>query len=172
MDNLEERVRKAVRQFWRTRKRQANSQGLSSGKKNSGARGAVTGGKQIDGFIKLMADLLEESGLPRNTIFFEKKGVVLPGWYRPTKEWDLIAVVDEKLMATVEFKSQVGSFGNNFNNRTEEAIGNAMDILAAYREGAFTGSLRPWRGYFMLLEDAPGSTNPVGVKEPHFQVFP
>ncbi len=172
MDNLEQRVQEAVRHFWKTRKRQAKDQGRSSGKKDHGTRRAVTGGKQIDGFIALMADLLEESGLSKNTIFLDKKSVVLPGWYRPTKEWDLIVVVDGKLMAIVEFKSQVGSFGNNFNNRTEEAIGNAVDVLAAYREGAFAGSARPWRGYFMLLEDAPKSTNPVAVKEPHFLVFP
>ena len=85
------------------------------------------GGKQIDGFIRLMAELLEESGLPAESIFLEKQKIVLPGWFRPTKEWDLVALVDDKLLATVEFKSQVGSFGNNFNNRTEETIGNATD---------------------------------------------
>jgi len=171
MENLDERVREAVRHFWLTRKRQAENQGQISGTKDYGSRTAVTGGKQIDGFIWLMADLLAKSGLPTESICFEKKAVVLPGWFRPTKEWDLIVVVDASLLATVEFKSQVGSFGNNFNNRTEEAIGNATDILTAYREGAFHTSARPWTGYFMLLEDAPGSRTPVGVKEPHFEVF-
>ena len=80
-------------------------------------------------------------------------------------------VVDEKLLATIEFKSQVGSFGNNYNNRTEEAIGNAVDLRTAYRDGALKPSLDPWVGYLMLLEDAPGSRKPVGVKEPHFKVF-
>ena len=171
MDNLDERVREAVRHFWLTRKRQAENQGRISGTKDYGSRTAVTGGKQIDGFISLMADLLAKSGLPTESICFEKKTVVLPGWFRPTKEWDLIAVVDARLLATVEFKSQVGSFGNNFNNRAEEAIGNATDILTAYREGAFGTSARPWTGYVMLLEDAPGSQTPVRVKEPHFEVF-
>jgi hypothetical protein len=75
-------------------------------------------------------------------------------------------------VAVVEFKSQVGSFGNNFNNRTEEALGNATDLWAAYAEGAFRPSERPWLGYLMLLEDAPGSNSKVKVKEPHFPVFP
>jgi len=35
----------------------------------------------------------------------------------------------------IELKSRVGSFGNNVNNRTEEAIGNAADIWRAYEEG-------------------------------------
>jgi len=80
-------------------------------------------------------------------------------------------VVEGCLIAAIEFKSQVGSFGNNFNNRTEEALGSATDLWAAYREGAFKPSARPWLGYLMLLEDAPGSTRPVKAQEPHFKVF-
>ena len=41
----------------------------------------------------------------------------------------------------------------------------------SYREGAFGTSSRPWTGYFMLLEDAPGSRSPVRINEPHFNVF-
>jgi hypothetical protein len=76
-------------------------------------------------------------------------------------------------LAALEFKSQVGpSFGNNFNNRTEEALGSATDIWAAYREGAFKPSSRPFLGYFMLLEDCDRSRAPVKVLEPQFPVFP
>lgn len=171
MRDLESRVQRAVQHFWVTRRKQAQLQGQKTGRKDYGSRAAVTGGKQIDGFIELMRDLLIESELPRESIYIRKKEVVLPGWFRPTKEWDLVAVVDGELLAVIEFKSQVGSFGNNFNNRTEEAIGTATDLLTAYREGAFKGSTRPWTGYFMLLEDAPGSRSPVAVSEPHFPVF-
>jgi hypothetical protein len=80
-------------------------------------------------------------------------------------------VVDRCLLASIEFKSQVGpSFGNNFNNRTEEALGSATDIWTAYREGTFASSPRPWLGYFMLLEEERRSVTPVGVVEPHFGV--
>lgn len=75
------------------------------------------------------------------------------------------------LIAIIEFKSQVGSFGNNCNNRAEEAVGNAHDLWAAYEEGAFKPSDRPWLGYFVLLEDAPGSRSKIKVKQPHFPVF-
>jgi len=169
---LKDRVSAAVRHFWRTRQTQAKSQGRSTGRKDSGSHTAVTGGKQIDGFIRLMSELLVESGIAKENIHIEKRQVVLPGWFRPTKEWDVVAIIDGVLLAVVEFKSQVGSFGNNFNNRTEEAIGNATDILTAYREGAFKSSQRPWCGYFMLLEDAPGSRAAVEIREPHFAVFP
>jgi Restriction endonuclease XhoI len=102
------------------------------------------------------------------------KRLELPGYYRPEKRWDLLVVIDDVLVAVAEFKAQVGpSFGNNFNNRTEEAVGNATDLWAAYREGAFQPSQRPWLGYvFFLLEDCPKSTAAVTVQEPHFHVFP
>lgn len=169
--NLEKRLKAAIKHFWSTREAQAQKQGSSSGRKDAGARSAVTGGAQMRGFVDLVRDLLCESGLPKAHVFCEKC-VELPGWYRPEKKWDLLIVSDGKLLAGIEFKSQVGSFGNNYNNRTEEAIGSATDIWAAYREGAFKPSARPWLGYLMLLEEAPGSLRPIREREPHFNVFP
>jgi len=168
---IEGRLRAAVKHFWSTRETQAQKQGSSSGSKDAGARSAVTGGAQMNGFINLVRDLLCENGLPNAHVYCEKY-VEIPGWYRPEKKWDLLVVSDGTLLAGIEFKSQVGSFGNNYNNRTEEAIGSATDIWTAYREGAFKPSARPWLGYLMLLEEAPGSLSPVRAREPHFKVFP
>jgi len=140
--------------------------------RDRGARGAVTGGKQMDGFIRLVRDLLIAARVPERCIAIDKR-VELPGWFRAEKKWDLIIVHDDQLLAAMEFKSQIGpSFGNNFNNRTEEALGSATDIWAAYREGAFKPSSRPFLGYLMLLEDSERSRSPVKVLEPHFPVFP
>jgi len=173
-DDLREKVSAAIRRFWTTRDSQQTSQGGKSRTKDYGSRGAVTGGKHLDGFISLINDLLLKAGLSQHTIFaHSKKSVILPGFFRPTKQWDLLVVADGDLLATIEFKSQVGpSFGNNYNNRTEEAIGSATDFWTAYREGAFRNSVRPWLGYFILLEHAPASSSPVKVDEPHFAVFP
>ena len=129
-------ISQAVEHFWATRLRQDRNQGSTTGVRDSGSRSAVTGGAQLDGFINLLAAILEDSGLPDHFIFTNK--TVLPGYFRPTKNWDLVAVVDDTLLASIEFKSHVGpSFGNNFNNRVEEALGSATDVLTAYREGAF-----------------------------------
>ena len=169
--DLDQRLANAVQQFWALRGPQSQAQGGTDGNKDRGDRSAVTGGKHLDGFRELVADVLIASGLQRATIYWRQR-TELPGWFRAEKNWDLLVVADGTLVAIVEFKSQVGSFGNNFNNRTEETIGNATDLWAAYEEGAFKPSERPWLGYLMLLEDAPGSNSPVRVKEPHFQVFP
>ena len=85
----------------------------------------------------------------------------------------MLVVHEKHLVAALEFKSQRGpSFGNNFNNRTEEALGNAHDLWTAYREGAFgIDRPRPWLGWVMLLEDCPKSRTPVKVDEPHFPAF-
>ena len=169
---LDAAVRKAVRHFWRTRKTQARLQGSSTGNRDTGARAAVTGGAQLRGFTELIGRSLEAVGVSEAYIFHQKT-MELPGWYRAEKKWDLLVVAEGQLVAGVELKSQVGpSFGNNFNNRAEEAIGNASDLWAAYREGAFEPSMRPWLGYLMILEEASGSTKPVTVSQPHFEVFP
>src|SRR5260370_27447841 len=168
---LERRLRAAIKHFWNTRETQAQKQGTSSGSKDAGARSGGTGGAQMNGFINLVRDLLFESGLPQAHVYCEKY-IELPGWYRPEKKWDLLIVADGKLLAGIDYKSEVGSFRNNYNNRTEEAIGSAVDVWAAYREGAFKPSPKPWLGYLMLLEEAPASLSPVRAREPHFKVFP
>ncbi len=81
-------------------------------------------------------------------------------------------LVDYELIVAIELKSQVGpSFGNNFNNRTEEAIGTAHDLWTAYREEAFGKQPRPFVGWLMLVEDAPESRSPVKDRSPHFPIF-
>jgi hypothetical protein len=169
--DLEKRLHQAIKHFWSTRETQAEKQGSKTGARDAGARTAVTGGRQMDGFVSLVRDYLCENGLPKTQVYCEKQ-IELPGWYRPEKKWDLLLIENGQFLAGIEFKSQVGSFGNNYNNRTEEAIGSACDLWAAYREGAFKPSARPWLGYLMLLQDAPGSSRPVRAQEPHFKVFP
>ena len=160
-----------MKQYWKTRSRQAKAQGARAGQKDAGLRAAVTGGAQLDGFIRLIRDLLVESALTVAQVFLGRKDTVLPGFYRPTKAWDIVAVADGRLVACVEVKSQAGpSYGNNFNNRVEEALGNAVDFWKAYEEGGFGSLDRPFLGYIMMLEDDSRSNAPVGVDEPHFSV--
>lgn len=167
---IADRTAKAVSHYWQTRSAQRKKQ-EAGGRADQGLRSAVTGGAQMDGFIDLFTELVTLAGIPENCIF-RKRAVELPGFFRPTKEWDLLVVRERTLIAAVEAKSQVGpSFGNNFNNRTEEAIGSAIDLWTAFREKAYIDSPQPFLGYFFMLEDCPASNRPVSVQEPHFKVF-
>ncbi len=167
-NDLHSKVSQAVAYFWRTRQSQVEKQ---TGSTDQGFRGAVTGGAQMDGFISLITEKIESAGIDKKHIFFQKS-LELPGYFRPTKEWDLLVVKNNQLIIALEAKSQVGpSFGNNFNNRTEEAMGSALDLWTAYREGAFNKTVKPWLGYLFMLEDCARSQSPVSVKEPHFEVF-
>jgi hypothetical protein len=171
IQNITETVKRAVSHYWQTRSAQRLKQ-EESGKADQGLRSAVTGGAQMDGFIDLFTELIAGAGISKEFIF-RKKAVELPGFFRPTKEWDLLVIKDRSLIAAIEAKSQVGpSFGNNFNNRTEEAMGSAIDLWTAFRERAYLDSPQPFLGYFFMLEDCDASNQPVRVKEPHFKVFP
>jgi hypothetical protein len=171
MDNFENHISEAVAHYWQTRKAQRDSQ-KKRGVSDAGLRSAVTGGAQMDGFIRLFTEMITDTGMDEKYVF-RKRRLELPGFFRPTKEWDLLVVKDGHLVAAIEAKSQVGpSFGNNFNNRTEEAMGSALDLWTAFREGAFNGGVQPFLGYFFMLEDCDASVRPVKVKEPHFKVFP
>ena len=90
LTNLNERTASAVARYWRTRSAQRQRQ-ERSGKADQGLRSAVTGGKQMDGFIDLFTELVIQAGIPTDCIF-RNKAVQLPGFFRPTKEWDLLVV--------------------------------------------------------------------------------
>jgi len=170
MQNIDIATSQAVAHYWMTRKAQQDKQ-MSTGRADQGARSAVTGGAQTDGFIQLFTKIITDAGMDSRYIYFHT-ALELPGYFRPTKEWDLLVIKDGQLVLALEAKSQVGpSFGNNFNNRTEEAMGSALDLWTAFREGAFNKNAQPFLGYFFMLEDCPASRSPVKVKEPHFKVF-
>ncbi len=160
----------AVLGFWSTRAAQAAKNELE-GKADQGERGAITGGKHLDPIRELIAELFVSAGVAPENIY-RSKGITLPGYYRPSKDWDLVVTDNNRLIAAIELKSQVGpSFGNNFNNRTEEALGNATDIWRAFQEGSF-GELRPWLGYVFVLEEAAGSIKAVRLPRMQFPPDP
>ena len=166
------KARKAVKAFWGNREAARKKQ-METGKADQGERAGVTAGKNMDGFIALAGDIVRANGLGRANIHLQRRLLTLPGFFRPTKLWDMLVINKGRLVAALEFKSQVGpSFGNNFNNRTEEAIGTAVDLRTAYREGAFGNIPTPFVGWLILVEDAEASRSPVRDTSPHFPVFP
>lgn len=53
----------------------------------------------------------------------------------------------------------------------EEALGTAVGLWTAYREGAFGERSRLFVGWLMLVEECEGSRLPVRESSPHFPVF-
>lgn len=106
-------------------------------------------------------------------IRYDRTVVALPGYFRPTKQWDLVVIRRGQLLMALELKSLGGpSFGNNANNRCEEAIGSGYDFRQAQSAGAFGPGANPFLGYFILIEDSKGSRRPVGARSLHFDTDP
>jgi Restriction endonuclease XhoI len=159
--NYGQLISDAVRHFWSSR---------GDGDDN---RLAVVGGKNLERIERLIEELTVKNGLPKESIQVGKGLVTIPGYYRATKQWDLIVAHEGKLIAVFEFKSQVGpSFGNNFNNRSEEVIGSAVDLWRAAKQEVFGSNANPFVGYMMFLEDCEAVRVPIRSSAPHFQVLP
>ena len=101
--DLNDRIASAVEFFWATRSGQIIRQN-QAGTHDQGNRGAVTGGKQLDGFVKLIKEVLVLNGVPERCIFIDTD-LELPGYFRPNKKWDLLVVDNNELIIAVEFKS-------------------------------------------------------------------
>lgn len=178
--DFETSVQNAVKLFWTLRLNESFGQ--------EGGRGAVITGKNLDGFATLIRKVVGYCGLPEEiAIVNSRSRLTIPGYFRPTKMWDALVIYKGILLAAFELKSQVGSFGNNFNNRTEEAIGSAHDFWKAQREHAFelnntaglgtsveapNSARPPFTAYLMVLESSAKSTSPVSVEEKHYKVLP
>ena len=169
--DYEQKTREAVQLFWGNRAAARQKQ-IEAGKADQGERAGVTAGKNMDGFLALVLDIIRANGLAQAEIHQNRAMLTLPGYFRPTKLWDFLVTCKGELVAAIELKSHVGpSFANNFNNRTEEAIGTAHDFWTAFREEAFGKQPRPFVGWLILVEDALASRRPVRNFSPHFPVF-
>ncbi|MCB9741545.1 MAG: restriction endonuclease [Alphaproteobacteria bacterium] len=168
--DFEDLVREATQLFWRTKSG-------SSTDSQGGTRSSVLTGKHMDGFMQLAERVALHAGLPASGIHVRGRHLNLPGYFRASKNWDAVFVHEDRLLAALEFKSQVGSFGNNQNNRVEEVVGLGADFWTATRHGLLDSVGRaddrdprpPYLGYLMLLEKTPRSTEAeVRVKSGRF----
>ncbi len=151
--NESDEVTQAVTWFWGSRASQSDAIGHSQG---GAGRDAVVGGQHLNAIRDLIANELVRLGAPRSAIKTSGKWKNLPGYFRPTKNWDLALVNEsDEVIALFELKSQVGSFGNNANNRAEESIGNPADLQYAVDRGLIP--TKPWMAYIYIIQDVAGS---------------
>lgn len=152
---MSEKIKGAIKSFWIAR---------------SGGEG-VRSGKTLDGFVNLISETINNSDLSNVQIHTGKKESQLPGYFRPHKSWDIVVISEGKLIVAIELKSQVGSIGNNFNNRTEEVLGSGIDLHSAIEENAFGSETEIFTGYLILVEDSEKSRKLARISMPYFPVM-
>lgn len=145
----------SCRSYWTTR----DSQAITGG--GEGLAAAVRAGKHFGSLEDLVESVFIDCGYSSHN-FLRSVSATVPGYYRSTKTWDLIVRDRGTLVAALELKGLGAvSVGNNFNNRTEEAIGNATDLWLLHSRKAAFGPVRPWCGFMFLLEDYEKTSYPV-----------
>ncbi|MYW97359.1 hypothetical protein G3I59_43760 [Amycolatopsis rubida] len=164
-------VEAAMRSFWEVRSKARDAQ-TSRGVAEPGERAGVTAGGHLDHVAHMLANACIAAGAAPTNVYYKapkevtdssvvapgsiSPGFTLPGFYRPTKMWDVVVRANKRPIVAIELKSQLGpSFGNNANNRAEEAIGTATDLAKAVKNGLLPEM--PWIGYVYVIEDDPAS---------------
>lgn len=147
----EDEIAAAVQYYWEERLSRAEER-ADIDHAQEGRRKEVTSGGHMAEFEAILYDRLVATGLPDSCIYTGKEAV-LPGYYRPSKQWDLVVRQDGMVVVAIEFKSQISSFGNNWNNRVEEVVGCAADFRTMVEEGVVASPVQPWLGYVFLMGD-------------------
>lgn len=128
---------------------------------DQGARSQVTSGKHLNPVAQTIRAELIDAGYHEHEVYYEGGCLRLPGWFRPSKDWDLLAFDDGDLLAVLELKSINSSFGNNANNRTEESLGSAVDAAHAIKNSLIPfQSPPPVLGYVLVVRLCSESTKP------------
>lgn len=154
IDGYDAHVLRAVKSFWNVRKTKG-----------------VRSGKTLDGFVELISWIVHASGLPNAVVYTSRLDAQLPGFFRPSKSWDIVVINDGKLVAAIELKSIADSFGKNSNNRNEEALGSGIDIKEAIAENVFEEHTRIFTGYLILVEDCPSTKANVKIQMRYFRAM-
>ena len=156
------KVRDAVADYWHVRHSQA-TRSRRQGVLDTGFRAEVTGGRHLDTLQELVVGVFVDAGIPAHLMSVRKRPIA--GYFRRDKSWDIVVMVADRVIGIIELKSMAGSSpGRNYNNRTDEALGQAVDVWKAVEREIIDTPLRPWLGYFMLLEDNDAFTRPVRVR--------
>jgi hypothetical protein len=141
---------------WWSEKNEAIARLAADGKSDTGAQ--ARNAKHMQSIAMFVRQMFVDAGLPEADVTVDS---VIPGYYRRSKNWDVVAMHKGQLVGVVELKSQASSPGNNANNRIEEAIGSAVDAKAVQElTGAF-GNLGVWAAWCMTFNRDAESGNPI-----------
>lgn len=165
-------VKKAILESFDIRKHAAELQ-IERGMSDTGQRSQVTSGKHLDGIANIIAADIEACGVDSKDIHTGNTNVELPGWFRATKKWDILALRGNDLIAAVELKSIYASYGNNLNNRAEEAVGESTDAMYSVDRKLMNTTTPPLFAYALIVKkDQKSSSKCNAPKEPFFKADP
>lgn len=123
------RVRNAVADYWDVRHAQA-AKSRDQGVFDTGVRAEVTGGRHLDALQELVVGVFVDAGIPAHLLDVKKRPI--SGYFRRDKGWDIVVMAADLVVGIIELKSMAGdSPGQNYNNRTDEALGQAVDVWKA-----------------------------------------
>ena len=77
------KAKEAIKAFWGSREAARQKQ-MENGKADQGERSGVTAGKNMDGFLALVRDVIRLNGLGHADIYLNRRLPTLPGYFRPT----------------------------------------------------------------------------------------
>lgn len=141
---------------WWTAKNEVVARLASAGKSDTGAQ--ARNALHMQSIALFVRQMFIDAGLAEDDVTVDS---IVPGYYRRSKNWDVVAMHKGHLVGVVELKSQASSPGNNANNRIEEAIGSSVDVKAVQElTGAF-GSLGVWAAWCMTFNRDTESGNPI-----------
>lgn len=171
---MRRRMQEALLEMYRNLDSAAERQELR-GVHDQGERSKVTSGHHLDVVADAIREDLIAEGYNQNEVYYKDGCLRVPGWFRPSKDWDLLAFDDGDLLGIVELKSINSSFGNNANNRSEEVLGSAVDALSAIKYELIPSTTTPPAlGYVLVVRMNEKSTSPTRIREtvyPIDQIF-
>lgn len=167
---MREAIRQALLYTFKARLQAAELQ-IERGTTDTGNRSQVTSGKHLDALAQEIISDIERMGINPEDIYTGSSGVEIPGWFRATKKWDTLVFCGNSLVAAIELKSMYSSYGNNLNNRVEEALGESTDAMFAIKNQLIDQNIPPILGYVMVVKkDAKSSSTCNRPREDHFKV--
>lgn len=144
--------------FW-SKKDESLRRNINAGRDGLGAQ--ARDARHMRSLALFVRQMFVDAGLDDSEVFVDQS---IPGYYRRSKNWDVVAMHKGQLVGLVELKSQVGSEGNNGNNRIEEALGNSHDAITAQEMNQPFGPLPMWRAFCMVFGSDPATAKPVGMR--------
>lgn len=155
---------------WWAERNAAVAELVKAGKEGTGAQ--ARSARHMNDLNDYVRQMFIDAGLTETEVAVN---TVIPGYFRRSKNWDVVAMHKGRLVGLVELKSQMTSPGNNANNRIEEAIGSPVDARVLHEVTSAFGELGVWAAWGMVYnrdqEDYSGGKRP-GVTSKHFDIDP